>query len=128
MLLTFGVFQTYYEQALIRDKTSSEIAWISTTGAFIVLSAGIITGPLYDRGYYKALMFCGSIIQVFGMMMLSLSKHYYQLFITQAICVGLGAGMTFPPSVAAAAACLPNPALRAKAMSLMACGSSIGAY
>lgn len=73
-------------------------------------------------------MFCGSIMQVFGMMMLSLSKLYYQLFITQAVCIGLGAGMTFTPSVAAAAACLTDPVVRAKAMGLMACGSSIGKY
>lgn len=128
ILLTFGAFQTYYEQTLIRSKSSSDISWISTTGAFIVLSAGIVTGPLYDHGYYRVLIIFGSLLQVFGMMMLSISKEYYQLFITQAICVGLGAGIAFTPSVAAAAACLTNPATRAKAMGLMACGSSIGTY
>ncbi|KAF2471485.1 MFS general substrate transporter [Lindgomyces ingoldianus] len=126
ILLTFGVFQTYYEQVLIRNKSSSDIAWISTAGAFVVLSAGIVTGPLYDHAYYRVLLLSGSLLQVFGMMMISISKEYYQLFITQAICVGLGAGIAFTPSVAAAAACLTNPATRAKAMGLMACGSSIG--
>jgi MFS family permease len=128
LLLTFGVFQTYYEQVLLESKPSSTISWISTTCAFIVLSAGLVTGPLYDHGYYRVLLISGSLLQVFGMMMLSISKDYYQLFLSQAVCVGLGAGIVFTPSVAAAAACLPDPATRAKSMGLMACGSSIGAY
>lgn len=90
------------------------------------MSAGIITGPLYDRGLYRVLLLSGSLMEVFGLMMLSLSTKYYQLFLCQAICVGLGAGIIFTPSVAAAAACLPSPAVRARAMGLMACGSSIG--
>ncbi|KAF1954063.1 MFS general substrate transporter [Byssothecium circinans] len=58
--------------------------------------------------------------------MLSIATQYYQLFLCQAICVGIRAGIVFTPSVAAAVACLPDPATRAKAMGLMACGSSIG--
>lgn len=93
-----------------------------------MLSAGVITGPLYDHGYYRPLLILGSLLQVFGMMMLSLSTKYYQLFLSQAICVGLGAGIAFTPSVAAAAACLTDPATRAKGMGFMACGSSIGMH
>ncbi|RYP08963.1 hypothetical protein DL764_001574 [Monosporascus ibericus] len=125
-LLMSGVFQAYYELYLISEQSSSNIAWISTTCAFIVLSAGLVTGPLYDRGFYKMLLLLGSLLQVFGLMMLSLSTEYYQLFLCQGVCVGLGAGIVFTPSVSAAAACLPNPATRAKAMGLMACGSCIG--
>ncbi|OTA64667.1 putative MFS monocarboxylate transporter [Hypoxylon sp. EC38] len=125
-LLTSGVFQSYYELSLISDYSSSDISWISTACAFFLLASGLVTGPLYDFGLYKPLLFGGSCLQVFGLMMLSLSTKYYQLFLCQAICVGFGAGMAFTPSVAAAAACLPDPAMRARAMGLMASGSSIG--
>ncbi|KAI0201488.1 putative MFS monocarboxylate transporter [Astrocystis sublimbata] len=125
-LLTSGVFQTYYEKVLISEYSSSSIAWISTTCAFIILSAGVITGPLYDNGFYRAILLFGSLLQVVGVMLLSLCTQYYQLFLCHAICIGLGAGIVFTPSVAAATACLPVPAVRAKAMGLMACGSSIG--
>lgn len=127
-MLTFGVFQTYYQQVLLSDLSSSKISWIATTGAFIVLSAGIITGPLFDRGFHKLLLLSGSILEVFGLMMLSVSSEYYQLFLCQGIAVGLGAGITFTPSVAAASTCLKDPATRAKAMGVMACGSSIGMF
>ncbi|KAK9441950.1 Major facilitator superfamily domain, general substrate transporter [Metarhizium brunneum] len=125
-LLTSGAFQAHYELFLIRDQSSSNIAWISTTSAFLVFAAGIVTGPLYDRGFYKPLLVAGSLLQVFGFMMLSISTEYYQLFLSQAICIGIGSGIVFTPSVSAAAACLPNPATRAKAMGLMACGSCVG--
>ncbi|KAI1203666.1 putative MFS monocarboxylate transporter [Nemania serpens] len=125
-LLTSGVFQTYYKQALIPGYSSSDISWISTVCAFIVLSAGVVTGPLYDHGFYRPILLSGSLLQTIGLMLLSLSTQYYQLFLCHAVCVGLGAGIVFTPSVAAAAACLPEPATRARAMGLMACGSSIG--
>lgn len=86
----------------------------------------MLAGPAFDHGWYGALLLSGTNLQVFGLMMLSLSDTYYQVFLSQAICVGLGAGIAFTPSVAAAATCLTNPATRAKAMGLMACGSSIG--
>lgn len=85
-----------------------------------------MTGPLFDRGYYTALLLAGSLLQVFGLFMLSLCKEYYQLFLCHSICIGVGAGIVFTPSVSAAARCLPRPATRAKAMGLMACGSCVG--
>ncbi|KHO01971.1 Major facilitator superfamily domain, general substrate transporter [Metarhizium album ARSEF 1941] len=125
-LLTSGAFQAYYELSLIPGQSSSDTSWISTTSAFLVFAVGIVAGPLYDRGFYKPLLVTGSLLQVFGFMMLSISTQYYQLFLSQAVCIGLGSGLVFTPSVSAAAACLPNPATRAKAMGLMACGSCVG--
>ncbi|KAH8688700.1 putative MFS monocarboxylate transporter [Talaromyces proteolyticus] len=125
-LLTSGVLQAHYELVLLRDQSSSNISWISTTCAFLVLSAGIVTGPLYDRGFYRLLLLAGSVLQVFGLMMLSISTRYYQLFLSHGICIGIGAGVAFTPSVSAAARSLPHPATRAKAMGLMASGSCIG--
>lgn len=68
------------------------------------------------------------MLEVIGLMMLSVCSEYYQLFLCHGIAVGLGAGITFTPSVAAASACLRGPATRAKAMGVMACGSSIGMF
>ncbi|KAI0160026.1 putative MFS monocarboxylate transporter [Hypoxylon sp. FL1284] len=125
-ILTAGVFQTYYEQAILRGQSSSNISWIATASAFLTLSAGLVTGPLYDQGFYRTLLLSGTLLQVFGIMMLSLCTKYYQLFLCQAVCIGIGAGTAFTPSVAALGACVTNPSTRAKVMGLVACGSSVG--
>ncbi|KAI1088893.1 putative MFS monocarboxylate transporter [Rostrohypoxylon terebratum] len=126
ILLTSGAFQTYYEETPLQDYSSSTISWISTTCAFVTLAVGIITGPLYDQGFYRLLLLFGSLLQVFGLMMLSLSTKYYEIFLSHSICTGLGAGILFTPSLAAAGAALPNVSTRTKAMGLVACVSSIG--
>ncbi|KAI0449200.1 putative MFS monocarboxylate transporter [Xylaria acuta] len=126
LLLTFGVFQTYYDDVLLDDQSSSKISWISTTCAFFVLSTGVVTGPLYDHGFYRTLLIFGSLLEVVGFMVLSLSTEYYQVFLSQAVCVGIGGGIVFTPSVAAASACIISPTTRSRAMGLIAAGSSIG--
>lgn len=37
---------------------------------------------------------------VFGMMMASLATSYYQVFLAQALCVGLGSGLVSVPALA----------------------------
>lgn len=55
--------------------------------------------PLYDYGYLRALVWTGSFLVVFGMMMTSLSTEYWQLLLSQGLVVGLGTGMLFIPSI-----------------------------
>jgi hypothetical protein len=56
--------------------------------------------------------------QVFDLMMLSALPKNYQRLYSQTICIGLGLGIVFTPSMAAAGACLTNPATLAEAMVL----------
>ena len=44
-------------------------------------------------------MIIGSILEVFGLFMLSLSKTYWQVFLSQGVCVGLGMGCLFLPGI-----------------------------
>ena len=85
---------------------------------------GILTGPLFDKGYLRTLLATGTFLVVFGMMMTSLGKAYYQLFLAQGICVGIGAGCLFVPSVAI----IPNyfTAKRAFMTGITAAGGSVG--
>lgn len=66
----------------------------------MLLTIGFISGPIYDRGYLRALIITGSTTVVFGFMMLSLCKTYYQALLAQGFVVGIGAGCLFVPSVA----------------------------
>jgi predicted MFS family arabinose efflux permease len=85
---------------------------------------GVITGPLFDAGYIYVLLPLGSFMVVFGYMMTSLATEYYQVMLAQGICVGLGAGCLFVPSVAI----LPQyfQKRRALANGIAASGSSFG--
>ena len=94
---TFGVFQTYYETYFLSAESPSYISWIGSFQAFLLLIIGVITGPLYDAGWFTELLFTGSSLVVFGFMMTSLCTQYYQVVLAQAICIGLGTGCLLDP-------------------------------
>lgn len=87
---------------------------------------GALTGPIYDAGYFRALLSVGSFAVVFGFMMLSLATTYWQVILAQGICVGLGAGCLFVPSVAILSTYFSTKI--ATAMGLAAAGSSLGKH
>ncbi|MCJ1333130.1 hypothetical protein MMC10_009824 [Thelotrema lepadinum] len=99
-LNTFGVFQTYYESGALFTETSSNIAWIGGIQAYMLLTVGFFSGPIYDRGYLRALVILGSFLIVFGLMMLSLCKTFWEALLCQGFVVGIGAGCLFVPCVA----------------------------
>lgn len=85
---------------------------------------GTLTGPIYDAGYVRTLVATGSFLVIFGQMMLSLSSTYWQVFLSQAVCIGLGTGCMFVPCVAILSTYFSTRV--ATAMGLAAAGSSLG--
>ena len=85
-----------------------------------------MAGPLFDRGYARALVCVGSFLVVLGMMMTSLCSQYWQLVLSQGLVVGLGSGCLFVPSVAI----IPMYFVKRRvlAMGIGAAGVSVGAY
>ncbi|KAL4935185.1 hypothetical protein BDV06DRAFT_234576 [Aspergillus oleicola] len=124
MLNTFGVFQTYYESGALFQKSSSDISWIGSVQAFMLLVVGFVTGPIYDRGYLTPLLIVGSFGIVFGTMMLSLCKDFWQVLLAQGFCIGMGAGCLFVPCVSI----LPTyfSSKLGAALGLAVSGSSLG--
>ncbi|OBT58911.1 hypothetical protein VE04_00581 [Pseudogymnoascus sp. 24MN13] len=121
---TFGVYQAFYQTSLLQSRKSSDISWIGTFGAFLLVSLSIISGPIFDRGHVRGLVVAGTFFTVFGLMMTSLSTEYYQLFLAQGVCVGLGGGLLFLPSVAIVATYFSTR--RGIATGITAAGGSIG--
>ncbi|CAG8952989.1 hypothetical protein HYFRA_00003179 [Hymenoscyphus fraxineus] len=122
---TFGAFQTYYENGILRDETSSRISWIGSVQAFLLLLVGgIITGPIYDAGYMRGLVMVGSFCCVLGMFMTSLCTEYWHFILAQGFLVGAGAGSLMLPSVAV----MPQYFTKrvAFATGIAATGSSVG--
>lgn len=120
----FGVFQTYYHIGFLSDESPSNISWIGSIQSFLLLVIGVITGPLYDAGYFRALILTGTSLIVLGFMMTSLCTQYWQVILAQAICIGLGQGCLFIPSVAIIPQYFTNK--KAFATGLASSGSSLG--
>ncbi|KAK0634212.1 major facilitator superfamily transporter monocarboxylate [Immersiella caudata] len=124
VLNTFGVFQTYYETGALFTESSSNISWIGSVQSYCLLLMGLIAGPIYDRGYLRALLVVGSFLIVFGFMMLSLCTTYWQAVLAQGFCIGTGAGLIFVPSLAVLPAYFSTR--MGLALGLAASGSSFG--
>ena len=123
-LSSIGVFQTYYEQNLLRSHSSSTIAWILSVQVFILSGTAPINGKIFDSYGSHALIRIGTFLHVFGIMMISLSTKYYQLFLAQSICSGIGAAMIFHGATNAVSTWFRGR--RGLALGLASSGASIG--
>lgn len=124
---SFGVYQDFYTRIYITNQSPSTISWVGSVNGFLVVSGGLLAGRLYDRGYFYHLLWGGSLLISFSVFMLSLAKpdNFYQVFLAQALGVGIGGGMMYVPSIAVVSHYFQKR--RALAMTIVACGSSLGA-
>lgn len=98
-LNSFGSFQTYYEQTM-PDTPPSTISWIGSLQIWLTMVTGVFSGRLLDAGFFVPTFFVGAALQVLGMFLMSVSKTYWQLMLTQGVITGLGGGIFFTPSLA----------------------------
>jgi MFS family permease len=119
-----GVFQNFYQSNMLANHSPSNIAWILSLQVFIVSIIAPIAGWVFDNYGPQILVSTGSFLVVFGLMMLSLSTTYYQIFLSQSLCTGLGMGMIFHGSVNSVSTWFQKR--RGLAIGLAASGSGIG--
>lgn len=95
-----SVFQSYYITTALPSSSPSDIAWIGSVQLWGCFFFGIWAGKLSDR-YGPVWPFgVGGFFMVFGMMMASISKEYYQFLLSQGFCVAFGMGLIFTPALA----------------------------
>ncbi|KAI0892954.1 major facilitator superfamily domain-containing protein [Annulohypoxylon nitens] len=119
-----GVFQDYYQAHQLSSYSPSSVAWISATESFMLFFIGVISGKFADNYGPRWPLLFGSVLHIFGLMMISISKEYYQIFLAQCICSGIGTSFLFYPTVAAAGTWFKKH--RALAFGIMVSGSSLG--
>lgn len=119
---SFGTFQAYYTTELSRSP--SDVAWIGSFQVFLLFFIGSIVGRLCDAGYVRQLVAIGSVFQLVGIFASSVATKYWQVFLCQGLCVGLGNGLTFCPCISV----LPTyfTKKRGIAIGIAFCGTSIG--
>ncbi|KAJ5392475.1 MFS general substrate transporter [Penicillium cosmopolitanum] len=121
---SLGVFQNYYEKELLRAYSASTIAWIASTQIFMMYGGGIVLGKVFDHYGPRWLLLVGGFAHVFGLIMTSISKEYYQIFLSQAICSAIGASAIYYACLGSLASWFR--AKRATAFGIAASGASIG--
>ncbi|KAI0839342.1 major facilitator superfamily domain-containing protein [Hypoxylon sp. FL0890] len=124
LMNSYGAFQTFYQVDMLRSSSSSSIAWIGSTQAFFLFLNSLIAGPLFDAGYLRQLLWVGSLLLVVGMLLTSITSHYWQIFLTQALMTGLGFGCLYLPAPAVVSQHFY--ASTALAMGTSSTGSAIG--
>ena len=72
------------------------------------------------------MLYLGNFLVVFGIMMLSLCKEYWQVFLAQGVCMGLGAGLLYIPSLALVGIWFDKK--RAVAMGVVMSGIAVGEF
>ena len=96
-ITSFGVFQTYYVQFL--HHPPSDISWIGSVQIFLLFFVGTFSGRATDYGLFRLTLLVGSLFQLLGVFMTSLSTKYWQIFLAQGVCSGLGNGLVFCPTL-----------------------------
>ncbi|KAL4964004.1 major facilitator superfamily domain-containing protein [Aspergillus stella-maris] len=94
-LNAFGVFQTYYSATL--SVPPSTISWIGSVQAFLLFFMATLSGRAADAGYFRLVWGIGAFLTLLGLFMASVAKTYWQLLLSQGICLGLGGGLMFCP-------------------------------
>ncbi|CRG92448.1 Riboflavin transporter MCH5 [Talaromyces islandicus] len=94
-MASFGIFQTYYQTSL--GVSPSSISWVGSTQVFLIFFVGTFSGRALDAGFFRPVFFSGVFLQLVGVFMTSLSTKYWQLFLAQGVCTGVGNGLMWTP-------------------------------
>ncbi|RMJ20267.1 hypothetical protein CDV36_000027 [Fusarium kuroshium] len=103
LINTSAVFESYFKTHQLRDYSHSQIGWIFSLYLFLVFLVGVQVGPVFDRFGPRALVAAGCTLIVLGLMLLSLSKTYYQIILTYSVLGGLGSALLNAPAYGAIA-------------------------
>ncbi|RYP17210.1 hypothetical protein DL765_004666 [Monosporascus sp. GIB2] len=119
---SYGIFQQYYTSEL--GLSLSAISWTGSIQVFFLTLVGAFSGRMFDAGYFRSLVVGGSLLQILGVFMASIATQYWQLFLAQGVCGGLGAGIVYCPMIACIATYFSKK--RALAIALVTSGSATG--
>lgn len=91
--------------------------------SFIMIGS-VWSGPLYDTGHLRTLIFTGCFCLVLGMFLTSICHVYWQFLLAQGFLIGIGLGCLFMPTTGVLAMWFDKR--RGLAMGLATSGSALG--
>ncbi|KAI5811768.1 major facilitator superfamily domain-containing protein [Peziza echinospora] len=120
---SFGFFQSHY-LLTVPNTNSSSISLVGTIQLFCLFFVGTFSGQALDTGHYRKIYLAGSLLVLLGIFTTSFSHSYYQLFLSHGLCVGIGNGLLFIPTISLVATYFKRN--RGLAIALSASGSATG--
>ncbi|KAE8150439.1 major facilitator superfamily domain-containing protein [Aspergillus avenaceus] len=90
-----GVFLDYYKTHQLSDLPTSTVTWITSLEIFMMFFGGPIVGVFFDNFGPRWILIAGTFFHVFGLMMVSISKEYYQFILAQGVCSPIGTSALF---------------------------------
>jgi MFS family permease len=124
LIQSFGIFQLPYEHHL--QSSPSTVAWIGSIHIFFVYFLGTFSGWALDRGYYKRMLFLGSVFQIIGLIVAGFSKTWWMTFLFHGVFQGIGHGLMFCPAVTTTAVYFKDSKSKMTALGIAGCGASTG--
>lgn len=73
LLNTLATFQTYLTTHQLSDYSESSIGWIFSLFTFVVFGVGLFTGPIFDKYGPRWIIAVGTLFDVLGLMLFSIS-------------------------------------------------------
>ncbi|KAJ6019743.1 Short-chain dehydrogenase/reductase SDR [Penicillium canescens] len=119
---SFGIFQAYYASSL--SLPASTISWVGSVQVFLIFFIGSVSGRAFDTGYYRPVLWIGCAMQIVAVFVTSLCTKYWQVFLAQGVCQGLGNGLIFCPTIASVSTYFTTK--RTIAISTAASGAATG--
>lgn len=121
---SWGIFQGYYAETILRNESTSNIAWIGSIQYSLMFLPSIFVGRLFDLGYYKIPYAFWSLVLIACTFIIPLCTKYWHFLLCQGFAVGLASGCMFGPTPAVIAHWFKKR--RGVSMGVMAIGSSLG--
>ncbi|CEL55795.1 putative transporter MCH4 OS=Saccharomyces cerevisiae (strain ATCC 204508 / S288c) GN=MCH4 PE=1 SV=1 [Rhizoctonia solani AG-1 IB] len=121
---TWGVFQAYYQETMLPHVSPSKIAWIGSIQYALVFFPGLVTGRMFDLGYFRGPQLAAASLFVAGTFLTAECKEYWQFLLCQGLAVGLASGLLFGTMIPVITHWFK--ARRGLAIGVAASGSSIG--
>ncbi|KAG1831883.1 MFS general substrate transporter [Suillus variegatus] len=121
---TWGVFQAYYEENLLRQTSPSNIAWIGSAQYALIYFPALATGRMFDLGYFRIPFLAASCVIVASVFLTAECTQFWQFFLVQGCSLGVCCGIIVGPALVVISHWFDRK--RGLAMSLAAIGASSG--
>ncbi|KAJ7437974.1 major facilitator superfamily domain-containing protein [Mycena galericulata] len=121
---SWGVFQTFYQLHLLKDSSSSAIAWIGSIQIALTFGIAVLMGRLFDNGWFALPAACASVALVVLTILTGQCTEFWHFLLCQGFGIGVASGIIFGPTLALVSHWFNHR--RSTAMGIVAAGSSMG--